>query len=221
MQIANRYRKLVSYLPYDTQVQWLRGDGASGLWIPCNLAKAKLIVSGYRTSLYSQSFMLSQYYDSSGNTDVNISWSRNSNTRSRGSIITQAMSNQNTSATYSNWFSSSAQLTTKLTMTLDILNHTNTYWNGGGGSWPAKSSYQHIGGIGLLCKAMQNNTANSYSTVKISYCKIYVNEILTYDFVPVRKAGVGYFYEKVAGELWGIGAKGGRGSGNFILGPDV
>jgi len=36
------------------------------------------------------------------------------------------------------------------------------------------------------------------------------------DFVPVRKDGIGYMYDKVSGQLFGN-----QGSGAFIIGPDI
>lgn len=50
---------------------------------------------------------------------------------------------------------------------------------------------------------------------RIYSCKMTNNGILIRDFVPVRKDGVGYMYDKVSGQLFNN-----RGSGDFVLGPD-
>lgn len=55
-----------------------------------------------------------------------------------------------------------------------------------------------------------------YSKVTIYYLKIYGNEELIADFIPVRIGQVGYMYDKVSGQLFGNSGK-----GEFILGPDV
>ena len=55
-----------------------------------------------------------------------------------------------------------------------------------------------------------------YSKVTIYYLKIYGNEELIADFIPVRIGQVGYMYDKVSGQLFGN-----SGTGEFILGPDV
>lgn len=55
-----------------------------------------------------------------------------------------------------------------------------------------------------------------YSKVTIYYLKIYGNEELIADFIPVRIGQVGYMYDKVSGQLFGN-----SGTGDFILGPDV
>jgi len=51
---------------------------------------------------------------------------------------------------------------------------------------------------------------------KIASCKLYKdNNILVRDFIPVRKDGVGYMFDKVTKQLFGN-----NGTGEFILGPD-
>ena len=46
--------------------------------------------------------------------------------------------------------------------------------------------------------------------------KIYKNDVLVRDYIPVRVGQVGYFLDNVSGELFGN-----AGSGNFILGNDI
>lgn len=64
-------------------------------------------------------------------------------------------------------------------------------------------------------------TLNHYSTDRNSrnkwyYVKIYNNNKLILDFIPVRKDGVGYMYDKISNQLFGN-----DGSGDFVLGPDI
>ena len=58
--------------------------------------------------------------------------------------------------------------------------------------------------------------AVSISQNKWAYVKIYENNVLVRDMIPVRVGQVGYMYDKISGELFGN-----QGSGNFTLGPDV
>ena len=51
---------------------------------------------------------------------------------------------------------------------------------------------------------------------KIFYIRIYKDNILVCDFIPVRKGNVGYMYDKVSGQLFGN-----SGTGDFILGQDI
>ena len=63
---------------------------------------------------------------------------------------------------------------------------------------------------------MGNTTTNHYpSKGKISYCKLYDNNILVRDLIPVRIGAVGYFYDRVSGQLFGN-----SGTGAFVIGPD-
>ena len=45
--------------------------------------------------------------------------------------------------------------------------------------------------------------------------KIYLNDVLVRDYIPVRVGQVGYLYDKVSGQLFGN-----SGTGDFVLGPD-
>lgn len=51
---------------------------------------------------------------------------------------------------------------------------------------------------------------------RLYYCKIWDNNTLVRDYIPVRVGTVGYMYDKISGTLIGN-----AGSGSFILGNDV
>ena len=61
-----------------------------------------------------------------------------------------------------------------------------------------------------------NSSSPLYSYMRLYYCKIYDNGILVRDYIPVRKDGVGYLYDKVSGQLFGN-----SGTDAFIYGNDV
>lgn len=50
----------------------------------------------------------------------------------------------------------------------------------------------------------------------IYWMKVYLGGVMVKDIIPVRKGGVGFFYDKVDGKLYGN-----EGTGAFALGPDV
>lgn len=52
--------------------------------------------------------------------------------------------------------------------------------------------------------------------LRIKHLKLYENDILVRDFIPVRKDTTGYMYDKVSGQLFGN-----SGTGNFTLGQDI
>lgn len=55
------------------------------------------------------------------------------------------------------------------------------------------------------------------ATGRIYSCKIWDNNIMIYDLIPVRKNGVGYMFDKLSNKIFGNSANGDP----FILGPDV
>lgn len=65
-----------------------------------------------------------------------------------------------------------------------------------------------------------NNYGSLFSSFqcrgRVKYCKLYENETLVCDLVPVRVGQTGYLYDKVSDTLFGN-----AGTGSFILGPDV
>ncbi len=201
-------------LPYDAEVEWLQGDGASGIVVPCNIAVAKFRVEFYRTSLQAQTFCESAHPSNSGTNDVKMTWDRASDALSRGHMVTLSQSNQNQSTTFSPWFSGSGQLSQKMWMALDIANSESAYWNGGGGSWTPKTA-ANISAIGLLCRALSTSTASTFSTGKICSFQVWQSGTLTHSLKPVRKNGVGAFYDEVSGTLWPV-----TGTGAFVVGPD-
>ena len=54
-----------------------------------------------------------------------------------------------------------------------------------------------------------------YWVGRLMFCKIYQNNVLVRDYIPVRKGMVGYLYDRVSGKLFGN-----AGTGDFVLGPD-
>lgn len=68
----------------------------------------------------------------------------------------------------------------------------------------------------LFSTQKADGTVGTCGTFRIYACKIYQNDVLVKDFVPVRIGQVGYLYDKISGELFGN-----DGSGNFTLGPDI
>jgi len=48
----------------------------------------------------------------------------------------------------------------------------------------------------------------------MQYCKIYENNLLVRDYIPVKVNEIGYMYDKVSGQLFGN-----TGTGTFIIGP--
>lgn len=69
--------------------------------------------------------------------------------------------------------------------------------------------------FGIFTRWLSNDNPSSFSKVSIKYMKLFKENILVNDFIPVRIGSIGYMYDKVSGLLFGN-----SGTGNFVLGPD-
>ena len=53
------------------------------------------------------------------------------------------------------------------------------------------------------------------SHLRIHHLTVSINNVLVRDFIPVRKGGKGYMYDRVSKKLFGN-----KGTGDFVVGPD-
>ena len=60
-----------------------------------------------------------------------------------------------------------------------------------------------------------NGSVSNLGAKKIKMCRIWDEDSLLLDLIPVRKGQVGYMYDKMSRQLLGN-----QGTGDFILGPD-
>ena len=61
-----------------------------------------------------------------------------------------------------------------------------------------------------------SNQATTQASFQLYSQKLYENNVLIFDAIPVRVDQIGYMYDKVSGKLFEN-----KGTGNFILGPDI
>ena len=67
----------------------------------------------------------------------------------------------------------------------------------------------------ILIGKNRNQGFDKLPSLKIVHIKIQMGDNHVRDFIPVRKDGVGYMYDKISGQLFGN-----SGTGAFIVGPD-
>lgn len=72
------------------------------------------------------------------------------------------------------------------------------------------------GAVVLFC-FQKVGSDNLYSKTKIKRFEMNAYELGSVDFIPVVKDGIGYFYDRVSGKLFGNSA----GAGALIIGPKV
>lgn len=70
--------------------------------------------------------------------------------------------------------------------------------------------------IALFAMGTSSSAVGYHSSAAVYSSQLIINNTLVRDFIPVRKDGVGYMYDKVSGELFGN-----NGSGSFTYGNDV
>lgn len=189
-------------LPYDAEVEYLESTGTQ--WIDTGIVPTlnKTIrcrfevlyrnvqarqIMGRQGSVYFGAVNGKLQVSTGGTTTTNVTLS--SDTWSVGDVsfpIPNA-ANNNMTATYT-WGESTGTSTNK---------YTNTPSNGA--FW-------------LFCC---NNADTLRGSNALKYFKLWQDEELIRDFIPVRVGQVGYMYDRVSGELFGN-----SGTGNFILGND-
>ena len=69
--------------------------------------------------------------------------------------------------------------------------------------------------LAIFARRNQDSTVLYLIKMRLYYFKIYSNNVLVRDFIPVRVGTIGYLYDKVSGQLFGN-----AGTGSFILGSD-
>ena len=67
----------------------------------------------------------------------------------------------------------------------------------------------------ILIGKNRNQGFDQSPSLKIVHIKIQMGDNHVRDFIPVRKDGVGYMYDRISGQLFGN-----SGTGSFIIGPD-
>ena len=104
-------------------------------------------------------------------------------------------------------------------VTIDIDASSGTYnINGTTGTFtPVSGSITAHANYGIFAR-LSGNVATQIRTGNndIAYIQLSRNGVLLGDYIPVRVGQVGYLYDKVSGQLFGN-----AGTGDFILGPDV
>ena len=102
--------------------------------------------------------------------------------------------------------------------TFSTLNHPNTLYYGNTSLTVTSSNFTCNYPMYLF--ALNVNGAPSLNNIgagiRFMGGRIFDNGTLVRDFIPVRKNGIGYLYDRVSGELFGN-----AGSGAFTIGPDI
>ena len=187
--------------PYDAEIEYLESTGTQFIdtnFIPDVNSAARIIWSSIERNTYgyfgSRSLDYNGLYRFCGTTFIN------------GAYFAFAM-------TYNKWADNKVALQNNTIY--DCYAENGKYIiNGTEYSSDVISNYQ--GSAFYLFRYFGGNNDKWYrSKMRCYRLKLYSNNVLVRDMIPVRVGQVGYMYDKVSGELFGNAD-----TGDFILGPD-
>lgn len=188
-----------SSLPYDAEVEYLQGDGnaaISTVSVNGNIY-IKIHLVDYFTSAFSSEWAFGGRTGSYSNM-FGISINGNSN---------KINFNYNTRILAFDQYNT-------YPASCDVEINNGTFKIGTTSHTYSKESFSSTYKIWLF--GLNNGGSLILNTAKIGSCYI-SNGTTVMDLIPVRKNGVGYFYDRITRELKGNET----GSGAFIIGPDV
>lgn len=197
--IMRRREMTKNILPYDAEVEYLESTGKSGFYINTGIGRPSAFVSAeIQTKVQ---FTSTSGRQIAGATD-DFYFGVNSN---RWECSYNAY--HGTADTNVHDFAKSMSIANNR-------NYINVYVDGNS-IWSNNLAYKasEFGvNIGIFNYSVNSTTGWQ---ARVFSEKIYVNSELVFDGIPVRKDGVGYFYDKVSGRLFGN-----NGTGIFIIGND-
>lgn len=188
-------------MPYDAEVEYLQSSGTQYINIPLYAFSGKYFsFEGKIKPIYNNT---SKYGIFSATPDVQFESNFYSYDSSTGKVgYSSSVGNSTTSG---GWAVTTGQINDfKLSTTGKITN----------GAW-VDVSRPLTSDITTFRLYSLTSSTNRYP-VAFGRTKIITGDITAYEFIPVRKNGVGYLYDKVSGVLFGN-----NGTGAFTLGPDV
>lgn len=197
-------------LPYDAQVEWLQSDGNQYIDTGIKLNGTVRIVTDAQMLQVNTSAALFGTFLSAGRYGVRF------NSGSHKLYLYYGGSGTYDDQRCTNYQGDSFYLQRK---TYDFANVVTiggeTQTRAAGTSVVTFSSDENIYSFAINANALSAGTFAPCKAKKWSE-KIYVNDVLVRDYIPVRKNGVGYFYDKVSGDLFGN-----SGTSVFTYGNDV
>lgn len=174
-------------MPYDAQVEYLRSDGHQQIY----------------TGIY-------------GNLDTRVEVTTRLSVLN-GSVAGSRSTNSNslniyTGANATSRFGNKASSFTWSVNTLHtfVIDKNSATLDGTTHSVGATTAFTTATGIYLF------GNENGVFGCDIMQFRMWSNDTLLIDFIPVRKGQVGYMFDRVSGELFGN-----IGTGSFIVGPDI
>ena len=172
--------------------------------VECTNANRRIIIGNYYASATGEKTINIEIYKSSSNNKLRLYTAQDS---SSVDIID------------SNTLVFNKPIDIDVTLNCDTNTWTGTISNNGNTYIISKSAKPNMGtqlrNFRLFLDYRTNPSSVAYPLI-MYYCKIYLDDKLVRDFIPVRKDNIGYMYDKVSKQIFEN-----KGTGSFTLGPDI
>ena len=199
-------RKMVKLLPYDAEVEWIESTGSqyidTGIYAVNNIIVDGSVIPVDYTTINKTRIIIGTDYVGSGWTFV----IRQPDGVGRNYL--QVM--------FGGWWASNPHnnsLDAGVVSTFRYDREGMIFDVNGkiGYTSPPSDFSQHK----ILIGKNRNQGFDKSPSLKIVHIKVHIGDNPVRDFIPVRKDGVGYMYDKISGQLFGN-----SGTGAFVIGPD-
>ena len=194
-------------LPYDTELEYLKSDGNAyidtGVLVSSDISVYNEMYSESKTD-----FNTDGYYDNTQEAVIRfyryVPWSYRDEIQL---YCGTSMSYSNPPYSVQTWHSILTDIKNKVA----ILDGTSYNYN-------YASTFTGKANLPIFARCDVKSTGTFYYVNAVNrerIFKIWQNDVLVRDFIPVRVGSVGYMYDRVSKQLFGN-----SGTGAFILGPD-
>lgn len=189
-------------LPYDTEVEYLQSSGNQ--WIEIESMKYNASNS-YRIECGVMNLSTAATYngwDAGGS----FGFFRSAYTNGNGNFF--GPTSVDTYADITLVINSGSSSQTNMTVVVNSNSYSNSRAHGSLGTYASNKGY-------YLFAMYSRGSITGKTSERIYYCKLYINDSLVCDLIPVRIGTVGYMYDKISRQLLAN-----AGTGDFILGSD-
>lgn len=196
-------KRFVIPMPYDSRVEYLEVGNTANCYIDTGILPSNSI------SIVAQIQVLDNYAGflfEGGNSSISAEL---------GFLLKG--NDSEVSFRYGNKNASSKQITfPSEPFIISSLDNPRTLVVNGTKFYAAANTFSSQNSIYLFGQHRNNLSSGRTKNSRVYYFKMYDSGTLVRDFIPVRKNGIGYMYDRVSCRLFGN-----SGTGNFILGNDI
>ena len=186
--------------PYDKEIAWLESPGS------CGNIVTDFIPTGQDIRMVGK-FNLKAYKTSSAWSALFMAYSGENNNAYR---IIRNNTTTNTLSMYNGQKANGGLTNISFSLgTIYTFDFNRLSYNFGGRTGSLKANYTGSENTNPFTLVGTHN-------ITFYYFKIYKNDVLRLDLIPVKLNNIGYMYDKVSGKLFGN-----TGSGTYTCGPDI